>query len=148
MKNNFIVIAVLLSIVAVGGGFFVGVKYQQRNSPVKSDFGNAQDFRNRMGTGKGVGAGARNNGFSPVNGEIISSDDKSITVKLAEGSSKIVVVTEKTSINKASEGTREDLITGEKVVVFGQINSDGTVTAENIQLNPLERNLPSPQPNQ
>jgi len=46
---------------------------------------------------------------------------------------------EKTQINKASEAAKEDLVVGETVAVFGQENQDGTVTAENIQLNPTEQ---------
>lgn len=69
----------------------------------------------------------------------LASDDKSITVKLQDGSSKIILITDKTVINKAAEATKDDLKGGEKVAVFGEINSDGSVTAQNIQLNPILR---------
>lgn len=69
----------------------------------------------------------------------ISSDDKSITVKLQDGSSKIVLLTDTTSISKSTEGSKSDLKTGEKVAVFGTENSDGSVTAQNVQLNPILR---------
>jgi len=64
-----------------------------------------------------------------------------ITVKLPDGSSKIILLSEKTSINKASEGSVADLVVGEKVAVFGTTNTDGSVTAQNIQINPVARNL-------
>ncbi|MDP2860713.1 MAG: DUF5666 domain-containing protein [bacterium] len=70
----------------------------------------------------------------PVSGEIIGRDDKSITVKLQDGTSRIVMFSDNTPINKASEGTKEDLKVGEKVTVFGTENSDKSVTAQNIQL--------------
>jgi len=63
-----------------------------------------------------------------------------ITVKLEDGSSKIILLSEKTSINKASEGSITDLTAGEKVAVFGTTNADGSVTAQNIQINPVARN--------
>lgn len=72
----------------------------------------------------------------PTAGEIIGADEKSITVKLQDGSSKIVLLSEKTQINKAEKATKEDLKKGEKVAVFGTENPDGSVTAQNIQLNP------------
>jgi len=78
-------------------------------------------------------------GFQPVNGEIISSDDKSITVKLTDGGSKIVILSDNTEINQAANATKDDLKAGEKVAVFGQENSDGSVTAQSIQLNPVLR---------
>jgi ribosomal protein S1 len=81
-----------------------------------------------------------------VNGEIIGVDEKSITVKMQDGSSRIVILSEKTEINKAASGTKDDLKVGERVAVFGQENSDGSVTAQNIQLNPMFRGGPTPTP--
>ena len=131
MKNNMIVIIVVVALLVGAGGFFAGMKYQQSKSPA-GRFGNLQGNRNGQFQ-------QRNQGFRPVNGEIISSDDKSITVKLQDGSSKIVLLTDTTSLNKSTEGSKSDLKTGEQVVVFGMENSDGSVIAQNIQLNPLSR---------
>jgi len=131
MKNIYIVVAIIVVIVGAGA-FFAGMKYQQSKQPAfLREFGGRQ--------GQGTGTGGNRVGFRPVNGEIISSDDKSITVKLQDDSSKIVLLSDNTEINKAAEATKEDLKVGEKVAVFGQENSDGTVTAQNIQLNPQFR---------
>ena len=133
MKSIYLVVAILVVIVG-GGAFFAGMKYQQSKQPA---------FLRQMGgvQGQRTGTGGNRMGFRPVNGGIISSDDKSITVKLQDGSSKIVLLSDKTQINKAAEATKEDLKTGEKVAVFGTENSDGSVTAQNIQLNPEFRGL-------
>ena len=77
--------------------------------------------------------------FRPVNGEIISTDDKGVTVKLTDGSSKIVMISDTTSINNVTTATKKDLKVGEKVMVVGQTNSDGSVSAQNIQINPIVR---------
>lgn len=135
MKKNWIITIILL--IAVGGGaFFGGMKYQQSK---RSNFGARMD--------RGQFQGART-GFRPVNGEIVSADDKSVTVKLQDNTSKIVLLTDKTQINKADQATKEDLKAGEKVAVFGQENSDGSVTAQNIQLNPIIRDINGSQPTQ
>jgi len=131
MKNIYIVAAIIVVIVGAGA-FFAGMKYQQSKQPAF-----LREFAGRQG--QGTGTGGNRVGFRPVNGEIISSDDKSITVKLQDDSSKIVLLSDNTEINKAAEATKEDLKVGEKVAVFGQENSDGTVTAQNIQLNPQFR---------
>lgn len=99
-----------------------------------------QGIRNGQFQPRDTGSPVGRQGFRPVNGEIISADDKSITVKLPDNSSKIVLLTDTTIINKSAEGAKEDLKTGEKVALFGTENSDGTVTAQNIQLNPAFRN--------
>lgn len=128
--KNVKLIGVVLIIVALGGGFFAGMKYQQSQSPAGRG-GNFQGARNGTFGQRGAAAG-----FRPVNGEIISMDDKSITVKLQDGSSKIVLLSETTSLSKSTNGSKSDLKTGEKVAVFGTENSDGSVTARNVQLNP------------
>src|SRR4030042_6179104 len=144
MKNKNIIITILLLIIIAGGAFFAGMKYQQKKIPsFTGQFANGQNLRN------GNGQARIGNGFRPVNGEIIGSDDKSITVKLQDGSSKIVLFSDTTQINKADTGTKEDLKVGETVAVFGTDNSDGSVTAQNIQLNPVLRmGLPTPTPTQ
>lgn len=126
MNNpKLIVIIASLLIVVGGGGFYAGMKYQQNQRR-----GQSGQMRQRTGQN-----------FRPVVGDIISQDDKSITVKLEDGSSKIVLFSDNTSINKASEGSKDDLKVDEKVGVFGTENSDGSVTAQNIQLNPTARGM-------
>ncbi len=137
MKQSLIITAIIVAAVAGSAGFFGGTKYQQKKA-------SATLGRNAGVQGQRTFAGGNRNGFRPVAGEIMSVDGGSITVKLQDGSSKIVVLSDKTQINKAESATRDDLKTGETVAVFGQENSDGSVTAQNIQLNPQTR-LDQPQ---
>jgi len=131
MKNN-LLITIIIAVVVGAGGFFGGMKYQESKRPAFSRQFNGQ----AMGAQTGIRQGNRN-GFRPINGEILSADDKSITVKLIDGSSKIVLLSDKTVINKADQATKSDLKTGEKIAAFGTENSDGSMTAQNIQLNPI-----------
>lgn len=73
-------------------------------------------------------------GMAPVNGEIISQDDTSITIKMPDGSSKIVILSDQTKVNKSSEGAKTDLKTGEKVTAFGTQNQDGSITAQSVSI--------------
>jgi hypothetical protein len=132
MKNNMVMVAILIALVGAGAGFFGGMKYrdyQIAKQRASSTFGNFQ----RTGT-----AGARM-GARGVSGSILSVDDKGITVKLTDGSSKIVLFSDTTQINQAQSATKTDLKVGTTVAVFGQTNSDGSVTAQNIQINPQPR---------
>lgn len=131
MKNLNIILIILIVVAGVGG-FAGGVKYQEGKQ--RSNF--KQFSGNQLGARTGNG---NRQGFRPVNGEIISSDEESITVKLQDGSSKIVLVSDNTAINKADQASRDELKAGTKVAVFGQENSDGSVTAQSIQLNPILR---------
>jgi len=137
-SKNLIVAVVLAALVFGAGGFFGGVSYQKTKTPNLGRFMPSNGDRN--GNNMRFNAEGSGGGFSSVEGEIIGSDDKSITVKLSDGSSKIVFYSDSTSINKAETKTKEDLKDGEKVMVMGSKNSDGSVTARSIQLNPLFRN--------
>ncbi len=140
MKKNAIIITIIVAVVALGAGFFGGMQYQKS----QPRFGGNGTFISRQGGFGGAGSGSRfggagTGGARPVIGQIISSDATGITVKMTDGSTKIVIVSSSTSINKFAPGTKNDLKTGETVAVVGTQNSDGSVTAQNIQLNPEMR---------
>jgi hypothetical protein len=138
-KNNLIVLTIVLVVIAGAGGFAGGIKYQQ--SKLRTFTGGMMNGGGavRMGqNGQGRMMGNRT-GFRPVAGEILSIDDTSITVKMPDGGSKIVILSEKTTINKAATALKSDLKVGSQVAVFGQDNSDGSVTAQSIQLDPILR---------
>ncbi len=142
MNKNIIFVVLLTAFTA--GGFFGGMKYQQsKRSNLSRQFMNQQGNGQATQRGQGMPQGNRTN-FRPVNGEIISADDKSITVKMTDGSSKIVLLSNSTVINKAETATVADLKVGEKVMVVGQSNTDGSVTAQNISLNPIVREFNQP----
>lgn len=133
--------AILIVAVAIGS-FFGGTKYQQRKT--------VSNFRQQMVGGnnfpQGMGRNAQNidltknrgqaAGFRQTIGEIISIDDKTITVKLADGGSKIVLISETTKINQSVVATKTDLKVGTKIMVNGETNTDGSITSRNIEINP------------
>lgn len=132
MKNFKILILIALILAIGGGSFFGGVQYQKSKRLSITDF---QAMREELRPGeRPQGLGEWQSGGA-VSGEIIDRDEESITVKLPDESSKIVLISENTTINKATEGSIDDLETGEQVMVFGQANSDGSVSASQIQLN-------------
>jgi hypothetical protein len=137
MKNNIVVVSILVALVFGGGGFVAGMKYSQSK---RGNFMTQQGDGNRTGARlmtQGGPSGATRNTFRPVSGTIASIDETSITVKLQDGSSKVILLSDKTSISKSQEGVKTDLLTGEAVTVFGAENADGSVTAQNVQLGTL-----------
>ena len=130
MQNKTILIGATALIIGVAGGFVGGIKYQESKRP---------SFGRQSGIGGGRNGGQTRGGFRPVVGEILNNDDTSITVKLQDGSGKIVLVSDKTEINKADKASKDELKMGVRVAVFGTDNSDGSVTAQSIQLNPQFR---------
>jgi len=131
------IIVFLIALVVSGAAFYGGMQYQKSQVTSGRNFMQGQQGIGRAG-GNGTGARRMGNG-QPVSGEILSMDDSSITVKLIDGSSRIVLFTDKTIFNKTASVNKSELKVGEKVGVFGISNTDGSVTAQNIQLNPQFR---------
>ncbi len=135
------ILPIIIAVVVIGGGaFYGGMKYGQSQIPQRNgqQLGAIGGARLRQGFG--------GQGF--VSGEIISKDDKSITVKLpdarlpdGQGSSKIVFYSGSTEISKSGSGTFNDLETGKTITVNGTTNSDGSITAQSIQIRPAGQNL-------
>jgi hypothetical protein len=119
-------IATAVISVAVGvAAFFGGMQYQLHQTPARQ---NGQ-FGGRF-AGAGAGRQGNTTGMRPVVGEVIAQDDTSITVKMPDGSTKIVILSDKTTFNKNSAGAKSDLKTGEQVSAFGAQNADGSITAQ------------------
>ena len=131
---NKIIIAVTITLaVAGGGGFYSGMLYGQSSSAnLRASFNKQGGAANMMGQ-RGTGA-QQNGGFS--GGEIIKKDDKSITVKLNNGGSQIILFSDTTKVMKSIDGSAVDLIVGSQVTATGFKNQDGSITAQSIQLRP------------
>lgn len=129
---------VLISALVGIAAFFGGTQYQKMQVPT---FGanRSTQMQGRTGGITGGGTGNRNANMRPVTGEIINQDDSSFTVKMTDGSSKIVILGNSTSYMTSSAAAKADVKTGQKVMVIGTPNADGSVTAQSVQLNPIER---------
>lgn len=141
-KNSFITI-IVIAVVVGALGFFGGMQYQ------KSKGGSFAPGRFQNGLNRPSGTQARGGfqGGRPVSGEIVSIEENTITVKTQDGSSKIVIYSDSTKVNKTSEGSKEDLKTGEQIMVIGTEGTDGIVTAQSISIGGnILRGMPSGQP--
>jgi hypothetical protein len=146
----------ILPIIIVGvvvgiGAFYGGMKYGQSNPPAGGSaavLGNFQNLQNlspeerqarlqQFGAGMNGTRGTRTSGGGFVSGEIISKDNNSITVQLPDnGGSKIVFYSDSTQVGEFTSGASKDLEIGKTVTVNGTANSDGSVSAQSIQIRP------------
>jgi hypothetical protein len=127
--NKMIVSVVVAVVVAGGAGFYGGMKYQSSKVPT---FGSGQRPFQSGGAGQRRGGASGGNGF--VAGEVLSKDDKSITLKLPTGGSSIVFYSPATTIEKTASGSWDDVAVGTSVLIRGTQNADGTYTAQSVQL--------------
>ena len=119
------------AIVFGGSGFYGGITYSA----------SMRGARNAQGTSFTRGFGTRGNGAGLVAGQVIAKDDTSLTIKLNAGGSKIVLVATSTPVMKSVDGSLSDVAIGETVVANGTVNSDGSITAEAIQIRPAGSNV-------
>lgn len=133
----------IVVIIVAGASFYGGMEFQK--SQIKNFKVGAgdrmQQFQQGGPNASGMGAG-KNNGGGFIMGDIISKDDKSITLKDRNGGSKIIFFSETTEISKFAQGSAGDLVVGQSVTVVGKTNSDGSVIAQTIQQRP---NMPTQQ---
>ncbi len=132
--NKLLPIIIVIAVVVGGGSFYGGMKYQQSKNPL-SNF-SRQNFQGSAGAALGQGTGARGAGAGFLSGEVMTKDSQSLTLKMTDGSSKIVFFSTSTGISKTAEGTVSDIEIGKQIVVTGTQNSDGSYTAKTIQLSP------------
>ena len=123
----------LVGIVVVGGGSFYGGMTYGKSSAVSAqtamDAARGGRFR---GMGGGNGGGRMGGGF--LGGDVIAKDATSLTIKLRDGGSKIIFYSSSTQMHKQATGTIDEIAIGKQIMVTGDTNTDGSVTASSIQL--------------
>ncbi len=135
------ILPIILVLVIIGGGaFYGGMKYQQSKSPLarfsaeqrqQAFQGNMEeDFQGR----DRVGARAMGTGF--LSGEVVAKDEQSLTLKMLNGGSRIIFFSDSIEVSKTTDGSMGDVEIGKQIMVTGDQNSDGSYTAETIQLLP------------
>lgn len=147
MNSKNLIALIVGALVLCGGSFYGGMQYGQKTAkPSNMMLFGANGQRTFTGAVGGQRGGAgRLGGGGFVAGEIISKDDKGMTIKLSAGAnggtaagSKIVFFASSTTIGKMTAGTADDLSVGTSVIVNGTSNSDGSLTASTVQIRPVQ----------
>jgi len=147
MINKNVATIALVAVIVGGAAFFGGTKYAESKNPQGARAqGNFQNIGGGQTGGAGRMMGRGQNGANFAGGQIIAKDDKSVTVKLSNGGSKIIFYSASTKVEKFTEGTANDLAVGSTIAANGNANQDGSITAQSIQLRPQSIN-PSTTPN-
>jgi hypothetical protein len=128
MKKYFVhIIWLIVAVVALGGGYFWG-----KASVVISRGSYAGTGTFGSSTRRFAGAAAG----SLAVGQISAIDSSSITLQLANGNSQVVFYSTSTPVTKPTIVSADTLTVGTNVMIGGTANSDGSLTAETIQVRP------------
>jgi hypothetical protein len=137
-KNTKMIVPIILLVIGLGGGFFGGYEFKTyQGNKARTAFTQGGTIGAQRYVGTRTGNSARTSGGGAVSGSIISIDNNSITVKLADGSTKIVLLSGTTTYSNTVTAVQTDLKSGTNIAVFGNANSDGSVTAASVQINPV-----------
>lgn len=133
--NKYLIIAVIVTAVVAGGtGYAMGVRAgSSSSSPTvalrgQGAQGGGQGGQNGQNSGRGRFRG------NMVSGEILSLDASGITVKLDDGTTRIVFVGDNTSIFETASSSKKALTVGSRVRVSGEPGDAGSVTATRIDV--------------
>ncbi|MES2059708.1 MAG: hypothetical protein V4438_01625 [Patescibacteria group bacterium] len=126
-KNTIIKIVILL--VVAGLSFFGGIKY----ATSKSSMQNRGGFAGAGSTARFRGGAG---GGSAAMGQVLSKDNTGITIKLRNGGSQIILMASSTQVMKSVTGSASDIVVGGNVTILGTANSDGSFTANSVQIRP------------
>jgi hypothetical protein len=118
--------------------FYGGMKYAQGSA---SGVNQQNPLTNTSRASQFAGRAGRNGGGF-VSGTVLSKDATGFTVKLTDGGSKIVFLSSSSTVMKSTAGTIDDVSMGTQVVVNGSANTDGSVTAQSIQIRPPTSTFP------
>lgn len=134
---------IAIGIIVAALAFYGGMQYQKSESPISSAFENRSGMMQGLNDGSYTGGNAgggrtggrmTNGGFA--SGDILSMDDKSVTIKLRNGGSQIVLFSDKTQVVKSEQRALTDLAVGQSLTITGTTNTDGSITADSIQIRP------------
>ena len=123
----------MLAVIVVVAGliFYAGMRVGNMQSSKKlASFSNRSQVpgaTRRFGGGQGF-----------VGGTVLSLDAQSMTIKMQDGNSRIVIFGSSTEITKSASGSLQDLTAGKNVTINGKQNSDGSITAQMIQIRPSQ----------
>ncbi|MDE2173215.1 MAG: hypothetical protein KGJ31_01265 [Patescibacteria group bacterium] len=127
MKKHVVSTAIVALLVGVGVGY-AGASALRPATPAQNTSGNFTGIRG--------GGGARGGAGGFLSGTVAARDSGSITLNTRDGNSHVVLINPATSVLKSVNGSESDILVGSTIIVSGTTNSDGSLSANLIQLRP------------
>jgi hypothetical protein len=137
MNKKTLVILLVVIVVLVAGGVAAWQFSKNKNSAgqASAKLGGANFAAGQTGAGQRGARGAKAN-FGGASGNVLSKDNNSLTIQLANGGSAIAFYSGSTRVSKNIDVQTADLAVGQMVSIRGTKGSDGTISASSVQIRP------------
>lgn len=134
-KYQTYIISGVAIIIGLAGGYFWG---NTSARSVRTGFAGAAGTSFSSSTRARFGGGIATTGVgsSFAIGQVSALGSSSLTLQLANGNSEVVLYSSSTEVTKPTTVPISALMTGSNVMVGGVTNSDGSFTAQSIQVRP------------
>ena len=132
MKKQVVLSAAIALIAGIGIGYYGATVFAKPATRATNAFSRGGGAGGGMM--RGVGGNGAMGGF--LTGTVAKEDSGSITLNTRDGSSHVILITPATTVSKSVNGDLSDVAVGETIIVSGATNSDGSVSANLIQLRP------------
>ncbi len=126
MKQKTHIIWAVVAVAALVAGIFWG-RAMAGGAPGNSRFG-ALSSSSRTFAGRG------NSSANVFAGQVSAIDGSSITLQLPSGNSEVVLYASSTPVTEPTNVSIAKVVAGTNIMVMGTQNSDGSVTAQSIEI--------------
>ncbi len=126
MKNKTHIIWAAVAIVALVAGIFWG-RTMAGAASGNSRFGASSSSSRTF-------AGRNNSSANVFAGQVSAIDGSSITLQLPNGNSEVVLYASSTPVTEPTNVSIAKIVAGADIMVMGTQNSDGSVTAQSIEI--------------
>ena len=132
VKKEHFIATIVIALVLIVAAYALGAHHA-----TKGRTAGARGAYSGMAGGMGSGrAGSMTRGAGFLTGTVLSKDASTLTLKMADGSTKIVLYSGSTQVMHTTAGTADDVAVGSQVSVQGTTNPDGSTTASTISIRP------------
>jgi hypothetical protein len=127
-KNKVTIIWIIVAIIAFVGGWWIGRATVPAATSGRGAYAGASSTRGTFASRGGAASGGL------AMGQVLSIDSQSITLQLANGNSENVFYSSSTPVIIPQPASISSITPGTNVIITGTANSDGSLTAESIQV--------------
>lgn len=137
MKKN-ILLVLIATVFIICSSFYAGVRYEKNvKIPFESRLtAGLSNIRNQsVSAPRALGNRfQRDAEGGNISGKVVSNENNTVTVQLQNGGTKLVIVPLSAVVTKSNVVKISDITNDQYVMVSGKINTDGSITAQSIQI--------------